>query len=95
MLRQQYCDEMSQFTADNLVFLDESIFNEKIGWQYWAYALIDEEAWYDANVRRGATWSIVAIMTVNEWLSCTGIKQGYYNTEQFLEWLNELLATLW
>ncbi len=34
-------------------------------------------------------------MTVNGWLSCTGIKQGYYNKEQFLEWLeNELLATL-
>ena len=34
-------------------------------------------------------------MTINDWLSCTGIKQDYYNKKQFLEWLkNELLATL-
>ena len=86
---------MSQFAAENLVFLDESIFNEKTGWRYWAYAPIGEEARYHADVRRGAIWSIVAAMTVNGWLSCTGIKQGYYNKKQFLEWLqNELLATL-
>jgi len=40
-------------------------------------------------------WSIIAVMTVNEWLFCTDIKQDYYNKKQFLEWLeNELLATL-
>ena len=94
MLRQQYCDEMSQFTTNDLVFLDEFIFNKKTGWRYRAYALIGEEARYDANVRRGATWNIIAAMTINGWLSCTDIKQDYYNTEQFLEWLNELLATL-
>jgi len=32
MLRQLYHDEMSQFAAENLIFLDESIFNEKTGW---------------------------------------------------------------
>ena len=34
-------------------------------------------------------------MTLNGWLPCTGVKQGYFNKEQFLEWLaNELLPTL-
>ena len=65
---------MSQFAADDLVFLDESIFNEKTGWWYQAYAPIGEEAQYHADIQRGATWSIVAAMSVNEWLSCTGIK---------------------
>ena len=94
-LRQRYREEMSQFAADDLIFLDESIFNEKTGWRYQGYAPIGDEARYHADVRRGATWSIVAAMTVNGWLSCTGIKQGYYNKEQFLDWLkNDLLATL-
>ncbi len=35
---------MSQFAAENLIFLDESIFNEKTGWRYQAYAPIGEEA---------------------------------------------------
>ncbi len=30
-LRQRYRDEMSQFAAEDLIFLDESIFNEKTG----------------------------------------------------------------
>ncbi len=33
-LYQAYCDEMRHFVADNLVFLDESIFNEKTGWRH-------------------------------------------------------------
>jgi len=31
-LRQQWKEEMWQFAAEDLVFLDESIFNEKTGW---------------------------------------------------------------
>jgi len=44
---------MLQFTADDLVFLDESIFNEKTGWRFRAYALIGDEARYEADVQRG------------------------------------------
>ena len=86
---------MSQFAADDLIFLDKSIFNEKTGWWFQTYASIDEEAQYDADIWRDATWSIVAAMIINDWLFCTGIKQSYYSKKQFLEWLeNELLATL-
>src|SRR5436190_21964516 len=52
---------------------------KKTGWRHQAYAPIGEEARYAADVRRGWTWSICAAMTLNGWLSCTGIKEGYYN----------------
>ncbi len=76
---------MSQFAADDLVFLDEFIFNEKTGWQFQTYALIGDGARYNADIQRGATWSIVAAMTLNGWLPCTSVKQDYFNKEQFLE----------
>ena len=44
-----------------------------------AYAPIGHEARYSASVRRGKTWSILAAMTLEGWLDCTGIKEGYYN----------------
>jgi transposase len=94
-LRQAYRDEMRHFVADNLIFLDESIFNEKTGWRHQAYAPIGSEARYEADLRRGRTWSICAAMSLNGWLPCTGIRQGYYNRADFLNWLtNELLPTI-
>jgi transposase len=79
---------MRQFTADDLIFLDESIFNEKTGWRHQAYAPIGHEARYDANVRRGRTWSICAAMTLDGWISCTGVKEGYFNSDDFFDWLS-------
>jgi len=46
---------MQQFAAKDLVFLDESIFNEKTGWQYRAYKPIRQDIRYPANIQRGRT----------------------------------------
>src|SRR6267378_1433622 len=89
--RRRYREEISRFPADDLVFLDESIFNEKTGWRHMAYAPIGHEARYSASVRRGKTWSILAAMTLEGWLDCTGIKEGYYNRENLCSWLKESL----
>ena len=43
-LREGYKDDMHQFEADDLVFLDESIFNEQTGWRHQAYVPIEDEA---------------------------------------------------
>jgi len=82
---------VSRFASDDLIFLDESIFNEKTGWRYRGYAPIGHEARYSASVRRGNTWSILAAMTLDGYLPCTGVKEGYYNSVQVLEWLREKL----
>jgi hypothetical protein len=49
-LRWSYIEDIWQFTANNMVFLDESIFNEKTGWRHHAYAPIGNEARYNANI---------------------------------------------
>ena len=95
-LREGYKDDMCQFEADDLVFLDESIFNKQTDWRHQAYMPIENEAWYDADVRWGWTWSICAAMTINDWLNCTDIKQGYFNADEFYIWLCQIfLSTLW
>ena len=90
-LRDAFLQEMSNF---DLVFLDESIFNEKTGWRHRAYAPVGHEPPYVANVRRGDTYAIIAAMTLNGWLPCTAVKRGYYSKEPFIDWLKEHLIHL-
>lgn len=78
---------MRRFVAEDLVFLDESIFNEKTGWRYHAYGPIGQDIRYPANTQRGRTWSICAATTVHGWLPCTGIKEGYFKTPNLINWL--------
>lgn len=90
-LRRAYRDDVRHFAAEDLIFLDESIFNEKTGWRHHAYAPIGEEAQYEADIQRGKTWSVCAAMTLDGWLPCTGVKEGYWNSENFLAWLRDSL----
>lgn len=42
-LRRAYLDDIRRFVAEDLIFLDESIFNEETGWRHHAYAPIGDE----------------------------------------------------
>ncbi|KAI9859032.1 MAG: hypothetical protein M1813_007160 [Trichoglossum hirsutum] len=54
-LRQGWREEMRQYAAEDLVFFDESIFNEKTGWRYQAYRPIEQDIRYSANTQREQT----------------------------------------
>jgi transposase len=54
-LRCLYLRDMSSFVAEDLVFLDKSIFNEKTGWRHQAYAPIGSDLRYHEDVQRGKT----------------------------------------
>src|SRR3954465_5645385 len=86
---------MRRYAAEDLVFLDESIFNEKTGWRHHAYAPVGHPARYMQSVKRGDTWAILPAYTIDGYLPCTGVKQGYFNREEFLDWLeHSLIPTL-
>ena len=93
-LRLRWRQDISRFIAEQLVFLDESIFNEKSGWRHMAYAPIGDEARYQTSIQRGKTWSICAAYTVNGYLPCTAIREGYFKKEDFLLWLTEELLSI-
>src|SRR6266480_212487 len=78
-LRDAYREQIRQFTADELVFIDESIFSEKTGWRHRAYGPLGEEARYSADIRRGKSWSILPAYTLRYgYLDCVGIRESYY-----------------
>jgi hypothetical protein len=46
-------------------------------------------------MNQGDTWSICAAMSLKGWLPCTGIRKGYFNKDEFYDWiLNALLPAL-
>lgn len=86
-----YVEAMADYPADDLIFIDESIFNEKTGWRRTAYAPISDIARYQGNIERGASWSVLPAMSINGYLPCTRIERGYLNRQDFLYWLEEQL----
>ena len=79
-------------TAEQLVFIDESIFKRQTGWRAMAYTPIGYPARYTNDIRRGESWSILPVYTTEGYLPYTAVRQGYFNQETFFEWIqNELL----
>jgi hypothetical protein len=94
-LRESYRNCMRRYTANDLVFLDESIFNEKTGWRHYAYAPVGHEARYMQDINRGDTYAILPAYTVaHGYLPCTGIKKGYFTREDFIEWIQACLIPM-
>jgi transposase len=91
LMRTEYLYEMRAFQAEDLIFLDESIFNEKTGWRKKAYAPIGNEARYQTDINRGRTWSILPAMSIDGYLPCTAIREGYFKTEDICEWITTQL----
>jgi hypothetical protein len=57
---------MKKYAADDLVFLDEAIFNEKTGWRGRTHP----------NTTRGDTYAVLAATTFDGWLPCSVLKKG-------------------
>lgn len=86
-LRLAWRTDMIQYTAEQLVFLDGSIFKLQTGWRSLAYAPVGEEARYQHDNTRGDTWAILPGYSVDGYLDDVSVKKGYFNKEEFLLWL--------
>lgn len=84
----------SQVKAEQLVFIDESLFKLQTMWRSMAYAPIGDPARYHGDMRRGDTYSILPAYTTAGYLPCTEIKKGYYSKEDILDWLIDRLLPL-
>lgn len=91
-LRRGYLSEMACIRAEQMVFLDESMFNETTGWRLTAWAPLGEAARYLGDLNRGHAWSFLAAYSSQGYLPGWVIKEGYFNTLSFHQWLvDELL----
>ncbi len=93
-LRLNWVADMLRLTAEQLVFVNESLFNEITGWRHQAYALVDQSARYQASGTREHCWSVLSIYTKDEYLSCIDIREGWFNDEAFFRWLADELLPL-
>ena len=92
LLRRLYLEEMSYYMQEDLVFLNESIFNEKIGWRSFSYGPIGSNGNERyANIQRGRIWSICVAYTVNSYLPYTRVREGYFNRAKFIDQLQRFL----
>jgi hypothetical protein len=92
-LRQHWIADLLNLTAEQLIFVDESLFNETTDWRLRAYTLIDQSARYRVNIIRDRVWSFLSAYTSNDYLLCTDIKESYYNLDSFQQWItNKLLS---
>ncbi|ORX93645.1 hypothetical protein BCR34DRAFT_499770, partial [Clohesyomyces aquaticus] len=69
---------------EDLVFLNKSIFNKKTSWRHKAYRPIGHISQYTQDITRGKTWAILPAYIINGYLPCIGIKEGYFNYEEFI-----------
>jgi len=59
-----------------------------------AYASVDQSAPYQASRTREHCWSVLPAYTKDEYLFCTGIREGWFNDEAFFRWLADELLSL-
>ena len=61
MLRNAWIAFAADVTAEQLVFLDETLFEAQSCWRSMAYTLISDPARWQDDIRRGDTWSITGL----------------------------------
>ncbi len=75
--------DLLQLTTEQLVFIDETLFNETTRWRHQVYASIDESARYQISKKREHFWSILSMYTINDYLFCINIREDWFNDKTF------------
>ena len=82
-LRSQWQADMVETEAHQLVFIDESLSKDVTGWRSMAAPIGNPVRYGDAV--RGISYSVLPALTINGYLSCTGIRKGYYSGGEFVK----------
>ena len=69
------------------MYVDESLFNETTGWRHRSWAPIGHEGRYHASRRRGYSRSVLPAYTLDGYLPCTAIKDGWCNGDELHDWI--------
>lgn len=87
--RRNYQALIADLQAENMIFLDKSLFNKTTGWRLTVWVPIKDPARYTGDRHKGHSWSLLAGYTTQGYLSCWTVKEGYFNLETFYQWLVE------
>ncbi len=75
--------DLLQLMTEQLVFIDETLFNETTKWHHQVYASVDESARYQVFRKKEHFWSIFLMYTINDYLFCIDIHEDWFNDETF------------
>ncbi len=93
-LQLNWVADLLQLTAEQLVFVDKTLFNETTRWCHQVYVSIGESARYQVSRKREHCWSVLSTCTIDDYLFCTDIREGWFNDETFFRWLADELLSL-
>lgn len=89
LLRCLWKAEIIGLRASQCVFVDESAFNERTGWRHFAYSQVGQPGRYRGDTTRGRIWSVLPAYTSEGYLSCTLLKEGAIDGDEFYRWVVE------
>ncbi len=81
-------------TIEQLMFMNESLFNEITDWRHQVYAFVDQSACYQVFRMKEHCWSVLSIYIKDEYLFCIDIHKNWFNDETFFRWLADELLSL-
>ncbi len=93
-LRLNWIVDMLHLTAEQLMFVNEFLFNEITDYCHQAYASVDQSARYQVSRTREHCWSVLSIYMKDEYLFCIDIREDWFNDETFFWWLADELLSL-
>ena len=93
-LRLNWVADMLRLMIKQLVFMNESLFNEITNWRHQVYVFVDQSARYQVSRTREHCWSVLSIYTKDEYLFCIDIREDWFNDETFFRWLADELLSL-
>ncbi len=82
-LRLNWIVDLLQLMIEQLVFIDETLFNKTTKWRHQVYASIDESARYQVFRKREHFWSVLSMYTINDYLLCINIHEDWFNNKTF------------
>ncbi len=85
---------MLRLIIKQLVFMNESLFDEITDWCHQVYASIDESAHYQVSRKKEHFWSVLLTYIINDYLLCIDIREDWFNDETFFQWLADELLSL-
>lgn len=88
VLRGKWVGYCLQFTADQLVFIDESAANERTGDRKYGWSPVNVECEVFSSLKRSERWSILPALDVNGYFAWL-IYQGSINGNLFLEFVRD------
>ncbi len=83
-----------QLMTEQLIFIDETLFNETTKWHHQVYASVDESVRYQVSRKRKHFWSILSMYMINDYLFCINIHEDWFNDKTFFQWLADKLLSL-